>query len=140
MLLGVSSAHLGQEDLENRPAPLRASYANRAAVFLHDGFGDPETQAIADRFLGREERLEDVAPMLGIDTPATIGNRYSQPGLLRIAPFAKGDHSQEKSSTAGTSIDSVRNQIGKYLPQLTRIRQRRIVLSTWRLSTSIEFS
>ena len=108
-LEGAFSARLWQEDLEYGPATLRAPYADRAAVFLNDGFGDPQPQAIANRFLGREERLKDVAPMPGINAAAVIGNRYFQTGLLRIAPFAKGDHSQEKSSAARAGVDRVRD-------------------------------
>ncbi len=123
MLLGISSAHLGQEDLEYCPTPLRASYANRATVLLHDSSCDPQTQAVADRSLGREKWLEDIAPMLRINAATTIGNRYSQTGFLCVAPFAKGTHSQEKSSAAWARVDSIGDQIGKHLPQLALIGQ-----------------
>src|SRR5439155_2339304 len=83
----------GQRDPEARPAPGLRLHPDAAAVLAGDPVADGEPEARTDALgFGGKERVEDLAPDLGRDTGAGVGDLES--GLALVGAGADDDRAR----------------------------------------------
>jgi hypothetical protein len=89
-------------------------------MFLDDGRAQPKSNTRAFQVLCGEEGIEDPLHVLRGNADSLIGHGDANGRFREIAPQAGGGNLNPYLSLRKRCFDSIANQIGKDLPQLSR--------------------